>query len=386
MREESIGFKENWLSILHYFSKKYSTDFNRSRVLIQEYAGSIFIEPIDELKFINQKYTGLKKNKFYIHQYKEYENELPRLVEKFVINPKQPEKLINEINQLLGVMGFTVTSTEGKINKKKRILVTATMSAGKSTLINALIGKKIMATKNDSCTARTYEIIEGPKAEDVICDFQNNRFKVKKDIPDVLHTVTDPNLRIYSRMYHLRDKYLWELNDTPGINSSTDPEHKYITHEMIKINDFDVLIYVMNGNHLGSHDDLEHLEFIRNHVDHSKIIFVINKVDQFRKEQDSIETSCQKAIEQLKDLKFRNPKVYPLSAYAAYLFKLELLGQVLDEDEEDELIMFKRKFNRKEFDLSTFGYNSQLRLTEKEELLRKCGIANLEAELVGKEV
>ncbi|MCT8137596.1 dynamin family protein [Anaerobacillus sp. CMMVII] len=257
------------------------------------------------------------------------------------------------------------------------------MSAGKSTLINALIGRKIMATKNESCTARTYEIIEDAKAKDVICDFLDKRLALKKDIATILHNENNPNLKILSNMYHLRDNSLWELIDTPGINSSVDPEHKRITHEMIQTNDFDFLLYVMNGNHLGSNDDLEHLEFVRDHVDHSKMIFIINKVDQFRKEQDSIETSVHKVVEQLKDLKFKDPKVFPLSAYAAYLFKIELLGQAIDEDEEDELSLYKRKFNRKEWDLSRFGNLPQLRLIEKENVLRQCGIANLEAELVG---
>ncbi|MCT8137595.1 hypothetical protein H1D32_07445 [Anaerobacillus sp. CMMVII] len=117
--EESKSYKENWLSILYYFAKKYSTDFRISRKLIKEYASSIFNEPIDEMKFINQKYIQLKRNKFYIHRYKEYENELPILVKKFVIYPKRPEKLTNELNQLLGLSGFAVTSSMSGQQKKR---------------------------------------------------------------------------------------------------------------------------------------------------------------------------------------------------------------------------------------------------------------------------
>lgn len=385
LKEESNSYKKIWLSVLYYFAKKYSTDFNQSRKFLKEYASSIFNELIDESYFINQKYTQLKRNKFYIHRYKEYENELQKLIHAFVIKPKKPTKLSNEIDQLLGFIGFTITSKGGKLKKKKRIIVTATMSAGKSTLINAFIGKKIMETKNESCTARSYEIMEDPKAKNVICDFPDKRLSLKKDISTIIHNEDNPNIKIRSSMYHLKDKSLWELIDTPGINSSVDPEHRRITHEMIIRNNFNYLLYVMNGNHLGSNDDLEHLEFVRDHVDHSKIIFIINKVDQFRKEQDSIETSYKKVVKQLKGLKFKKPKVFPLSAYAAYLFKIELLGQTLDEDEEDELSLYKRKFNRKEWDLSPFGNYPQLRLIEKESILKQCGIANLEAELVGED-
>lgn len=382
MIEESKSYKENWLSILYYFSKKYSTNFIKSRKLIKEYSSSIFNEPIDEFKFINQKYIQLKRNKFYIHHYENYVNELPKLVHTIVLNPKDPEKLSNELNRLLTVINITVPSREEKV--KKRIIVTATMSAGKSTLINALIGKKIMATKNESCTARIYEILEDPKAKDAIFDFPYRGLLSDKDISSNIQNEDNMDIKIRSSMSHLKDEFLWEIIDTPGVNSSVDTKHKLITHEMIKRNDFNYLIYVINGNHLGSNDDLEHLEFVRDNVDHSRIIFIINKVDQFRKEQDSIVTSYGKVVKQLKELKFKELRVFPLSAYAAYLFKAELLGQEIGEDEGEELSLYKKRFNRKEWDLSSFGDNNQLQVMEKETFLRQCGIANLEAELVGK--
>ncbi|HEY8420109.1 MAG TPA: hypothetical protein VIL05_00005 [Thermoclostridium sp.] len=40
------------------------------------------------------------------------------------------------------------------------VLVSATMSAGKSTLINALIGKTVNRTMNDACTAKLHFIFD----------------------------------------------------------------------------------------------------------------------------------------------------------------------------------------------------------------------------------
>lgn len=40
------------------------------------------------------------------------------------------------------------------------INVIATMSSGKSTLINALLGKKLMPSKNEACTATITEILD----------------------------------------------------------------------------------------------------------------------------------------------------------------------------------------------------------------------------------
>ena len=44
----------------------------------------------------------------------------------------------------------------------RTVLITAGMSSGKSTLINALIGKKISRTQNDACTAKIHYIYNKP--------------------------------------------------------------------------------------------------------------------------------------------------------------------------------------------------------------------------------
>ena len=43
--------------------------------------------------------------------------------------------------------------------------VIATMSSGKSTLINALLGKKLMPSKNEACTATITEILDADNAD-----------------------------------------------------------------------------------------------------------------------------------------------------------------------------------------------------------------------------
>lgn len=39
---------------------------------------------------------------------------------------------------------------------EKRIMIIANMSAGKSTLLNALVGKKVNKTQNDTCTSKIH--------------------------------------------------------------------------------------------------------------------------------------------------------------------------------------------------------------------------------------
>ena len=44
------------------------------------------------------------------------------------------------------------------------MLVMATMSSGKSTLINALLGEHILPNKNEACTSKIYSIVDDDTA------------------------------------------------------------------------------------------------------------------------------------------------------------------------------------------------------------------------------
>ena len=43
--------------------------------------------------------------------------------------------------------------------KERKIVVVATMSSGKSTLINALLSKKLLPSSNEACTATITKVI-----------------------------------------------------------------------------------------------------------------------------------------------------------------------------------------------------------------------------------
>lgn len=387
LKKESTGYKKNWLTIIYYFTKKYSTEFEDSKIKLHHYAAELFDKDIEEKFYTDQNLRVFKKNNFYLKRYREYASELISILGRIIIKPKKQNDIVTELSTRLNIDKEEVEKIFlNRVNK--RILVTATMSAGKSTLVNALIGNKIMATSNESCTAKRFTITENPTVgNQVICHYENARVRVKNDVAHILHTFKGNEINMHTKMLHMDDKYLWEIVDTPGVNSSADPDHKKLTESLIKTNDFDVLLYVMNGNHLGTHDDLQHLKFIKEHVDSEKIIFVINKVDQYRKSQDSIEESYSKCKVYLNELGFTTPIIQPISAYAAFLLKKELLNKELNEDEEEEILHFKRKFNREQYDLSGYqGLSVEKSNDTKKRLLAKCGMLAVEKLIVGKEV
>ena len=116
------------------------------------------------------------------------------------------------------------------------------------------------------------------------------------------------------------------------------------------------------------------------------IIFLINKMDRFRKDQDSVQQTIKNVKEDLEKLDFKNPKVYPISAYAAYLAKMSMYNEKLNEDEEDELNFFRRKLSRKEFSYETY-YPEKINidtLTNKySEVLVHSGVLSLEKLIFG---
>ncbi len=94
-------------------------------------------------------------------------------------------------------------------------------------------------------------------------------------------------------------------------------------------------IYLLNGENIGTDDDRKHLLFILENY-HGKIIFVVNKLDRFRKKEDSVTATLETVISDLSNMGFEAPAVVPVSSYAAYLAKMSIFAEPLDEDEQDE--------------------------------------------------
>lgn len=266
------------------------------------------------------------------------------------------------------------------MSELKRILVTATMSAGKSTLVNAFIGQQIMMAQNESCTSLPWVITEDPESSKPYGRHNRMRITFKQNIAAVLHELTNETVPIFTPMYRTEADVIWQLIDTPGVNSSTDMEHKRLAESYVREMDYDVLLYVVNGGHLGTQDDEMHLRFIQQVVPSQKIIFVMNKVDQFRKGHDSIQDSVVTLKNRLHEFGFLDPIVQPVSARAGYLFKRELQQSELSEEEIDELEWYKRKFAREGFDLS------ENKASMSSTLLDQCGLHALEKLIKRKEV
>lgn len=241
------------------------------------------------------------------------------------------------------------------------VCVVATMSAGKSTLINSMLGEKLMPSKQEACTAiitrikdtdnktwqaevygknnqlvETHEELDYQTMERLNGDERISEIKVNGNIPFV--TSEDVSL---------------VLIDTPGPNNSRDPEHKKVQSEFLSKSSKSLVLYIMEGT-FGSDDDNALLQRVADSMtvggkqSKDRFIFVVNKMDDRRKEDGDTEQTLNRVRAYLKKHGVVNPNLFPVAALPALNIRLIENGAEIDEDTQDETEMKVRKLNRNE--------------------------------------
>lgn len=268
---------------------------------------------------------------------------------------------------------------------ERRIIVTANMSAGKSTLINALIGKPIARTSQEVCTGN-------------ICYLFNKAYE-----DDNVHLLAqDINLSATAEDLH---EYDWDgqifiasyfagivpniphlcIIDTPGVDAALYKVHSKIAHNALLNEDYDTIIYVVSPTRLGTDAEKKHLRWVAKNLQKEKVIFVLNKLDGYHDFADSIEESIHNLKEDLLKSGFDNPIICPISAYFSYLLKMKITGQNLSEDEKDEYAVYAKKFKKPAYDLSHYYRGVQCLPSDSEEiaLSKRVGLYGLEMMIYG---
>ena len=239
--------------------------------------------------------------------------------------------------------------------------VVATMSAGKSTLINALLRQKLMPAKQEACTATITEIKDndGDSFMAKVYDTNGNLIQTHPELsfeimdslnsnPDVSRIRVEGNIPFVSS-----DDVALVLVDTPGPNNSRDPEHKAATYRMLSESSKTVVLYIMNATQLAVNDDYNLLSHVADSMrvggkqSRDRFIFVVNKLDDFKKGEDSIEAAITKVRDYLRDNGIENANIYPASALTA--LNIRTILSECDDEDDDEVYEAKgkvRKFNR----------------------------------------
>lgn len=252
----------------------------------------------------------------------------------------------------------------------KKILVVATMSAGKSTLINALVGYRINEVKSTACTNKLCYLFNKPIDDGVSARRADGRYMYRYDIETIEKGVSDEiALHFNSTLSNSRVCFI----DTPGVNYSEDKNHGEITRNAIKSNSYDAIIFVVNSLQFNTNDEARLREFVIKHTS-KPIIFVVNQLDCFNPEDDSIQGTIENLINII-EKQGKKYEIVPLSAYYALLIKIG--DKKLTKQEQIQAGRLKHLFQYPFYNLPSY-YKGICHLIDDKKELTKTGITVLE--------
>ena len=233
------------------------------------------------------------------------------------------------------------------------IAVVATMSSGKSTLINAMLGTELLPARNEATTAtiaRIHDEDDEKVFHGIVYDKDDNEIASRESLTleNMNQFNDDPNtarIEIYGNIVGISSQSLkLVLTDTPGPNNSRTDEHKNHTYSLIKDSKYKpMVLYILNGTQLETNDDNSLLTDIANAMRDGgrqasdRFIFVLNKADEFDTEIEDVQKYINKTKDYLEKHGIQNPKVFPCSSYVAKLIRLYQSGQQFTRKERSDL-------------------------------------------------
>lgn len=339
----------------------------------------------------NYKPTGMDKVVIFKEKYNkdfgEFSNKktVNGILETFRNGAKNVKRLLSE-PELFEEREYIRLITDNIAFKKKepvRVMVTATMSAGKSTFINALIGKYICLSQSMACTSKIHCIVNKAFEDGFSAEYDHELVLIagKEELLNDNERNSSDKIVVSTNFKGMMCDQRIIVNDSPGVNYSGNQSHKLIADRLVKGKQYDLLIYVMNVTQLATNDESEHLDYVRKAIGRKPVIFVINKMDTFNVEEEDIEATIRRQMDFLRKKGFKDPVICPVSSRAGYLAKKYASSQ-LTKLEKRELYNYIDKFEQ--MNLSEYYAKAFKKITvadadhEEEQLLKTCGLAYIE--------
>lgn len=271
---------------------------------------------------------------------------------------------LNKINLHFNLVKHKEDSESFNGRQLKRVLVVATMTAGKSTLINAIMGYRINKSETTACTNKLCYLYNKLSEDGIIVKGLNGSYLYSVGIDSSkLGEFDAAALHFNSSLSSNRICFI----DSPGVNYHS-VEHRDITYKAVRENHYDALLFISNSSYLGTNDELEFLQYVLK-TSRKPIVFVVNKLDTLREKYDSIPKMLKNFEELLIQHNCRS-KVLPVSAEAALYSKLK---NIYDIDDKIEYEHYQRKFQNHYYDLPFYCNGKKSRT-----FIEKTGILLLE--------
>lgn len=230
-------------------------------------------------------------------------------------------------------------------DSKFEINVVATMSSGKSTLINALLGRQLMPAANEATTATIVKIIDTQQDDFSAIAYDKSGHIIKKLDCVKLEDMQELNADIRVSIIEIKGKIPFVssvgmklvLVDTPGPNNSRDKSHEEMTYKMIADSDKSLVLYVMNAQQLGINDEKIFLDYVCQTMKdggkkaRERFIFTINKMDAFNPDPcddgpNCITTALDNVRNGLENREIYNPNIFPVCSLPALQKRAEMKG------------------------------------------------------------
>ena len=219
-------------------------------------------------------------------------------------------------------------------NMKTEVNVVALMSAGKSTLINSLLGRELLTTNSQACTAKVMEIIDNDDDTFTAIGKDNYGKSIKKfsnvtaeNIKEINNDPIIKRVEINGNIPFVDTKESsLVLLDSPGTNFVEDATHKEATLKMIKESLKVLVLFIIDAGNASTSDQEDLFKAINEAMNSKedkklkeRFLFVINKMDMLFEDIEknpelNLQDVINKIINPLKKFGIKNPNVFPVSA------------------------------------------------------------------------
>lgn len=243
---------------------------------------------------------------------------------------KEYKNILYKYNEKLDI--YVEKKLKEYLNDKVKVNVMATTSAGKSTLINALIGKNLLPTSAEEKTSKIMEVIDNDSEENTF----NVKYKIKNENEEIIKiekNVTKEFLENINEEENI-DEIEIEGNigfintegsclsivDTPGFNGKE--SNISITKTYISNSDKVMNIFVLASDNIAEDTLNRFFSFLDKEIEKEKkdiyndrMIIVLNKADRIGDEE--IEKVIENIVEKLKKIGFKKPNIILLDSKLA---------------------------------------------------------------------
>lgn len=199
-----------------------------------------------------------------------------------------------------------------------KVAVIGEFKGGKSTLVNALIGKELLPTWTDECSAAIVQLRYGENQDAEV--FYSDLHRQPISINELTHVATVENPD-FQKIEYVDVRYPSDILqnglivvDTPGTNSA-ERARELITLRFLNV--ADAAILVLNAEYLLT---AKEEAFILSEIsprNYDRVFVVVNRCDVYRDEKDRLTAALKKCLERLHQLIPGVEKIYPLSALDA---------------------------------------------------------------------